>query len=147
MRARVLRLVTDEGVTTEGISRKLGSQWTMVQKAMAYLAASGQVKKAKIGHKTVWYFLTQEAADAFAAKKSKRAATPPNVEVVKTKTSFEKGAQIIVPQGVKVQECPPFRGLGFSETQPKERAFSSLGVGRYLPDEDAMLRRVARKGA
>ena len=145
IRARVLALVNDEGVTTEGLANKLGLAWTTVQKAMAFLSSTDQVKKAKIGHKTVWYFLTQEAADSFKVKKAKRADIPPAVSVVKTKTSFEKGAQIVIPPHVKPQECPPFKGLGFADEPGKVcGGFATMGVGRYLADED---RRLARKAA
>lgn len=67
IRARVLGAVNDEGVTTEGLANKLGLAWATVQKAMGYLTQAGKVKKAKFGHKTVWYFLTQQAADEFKA--------------------------------------------------------------------------------
>lgn len=154
-RDQVLAAITDSGWTVRKLLTVLTMQRKSIEEALAALLEAGKIHAHSFNGGTL-YFPTKEAAEAFrqSKKKQKSPLPPSNIKtsanscvVVKTKTSFEKGAQIIVPPHVQKQECPPFRGLGFSETQPKERAFSSLGIGRYMPDEDAMLRRVARKGA
>jgi hypothetical protein len=142
---RVLAAITDEGLTAKEIAGKLGMDPTAVRKPIARLFHEGHIHKAKFSSVLVWYFRSEAAAKAFTTPVRLKPAgfSPP-----KTKTGFDRGAKVVRPDHVKVQKCPGFQGLGFAApAKPADGSFAALGVGRYLPDEDAMLRRMARKGA
>lgn len=132
--------------TSAAIAKALKLRQEMVQGYLAEMDKAGRMFRATISVRECYWYTTKEAAQQKLKEHRERERHAP-VSIKIKHVSFVGDAKTVRPKGVKVEQGPPFRGLGFSETQPKERAFSSLGVGRYLPDEDAMLRRVARKGA
>jgi hypothetical protein len=118
----------------------LGWSRETVDTAVDSLERAGKIHSVKWRNATT-YFPTLAAAKAFQFGTKPTPALP---VAVKTKTSFDKRAQIVIPASVKVQECPPFKGLGFAEPVSTSGDFSRIGIGRYLPAED---RRLARKAA
>jgi hypothetical protein len=145
---RVEAAITESGWTVRRLMAALGWSRETVDTAVDSLERAGKIHGVKWRNATT-YFPTKAAADAFRWGTKPASALPPTVAVaVKTKTSFDKRAQIVIPKDVKVQECPPFKGLGFAD-EPKGvvGGFATLGVGKYLPNEDVALRRLARKAA
>jgi hypothetical protein len=139
---RVQAAITESGWTVRRLMAALGWSRETVDIAVDSLERAGKIHSVKWRNATT-YFPTLEAAKAFQFGTKPTPALPPTV-AVKTKTSFDKRAQIVIPTGVKVQECPPFKGLGFAEPVSTSGDFSRIGIGRYLPAED---RRLARKAA
>ena len=135
--------------TSAALGKKLGFPQSRVQKYLSAMEAVGRVFRVTRKCSQVNWFKTQQEADEFrkaalrAVKQAKTAPLPPTVML--KAASFSKGAQIVVPAHVKPQECPPFKGLGFADEPSKVvGGWATMGVGRYLADED---RRLARKAA
>jgi hypothetical protein len=148
VKQQIFDAIEDGGSTMEQIAKRTGRTNDSARDHMMAMEKAGMVHRARVEYNVCFWFKDKAKASAClqAHRESKKAA--PLVHIaVKVATKFETGAQIVVPKGVKVQECPSFKGLGFREMEPSERPFSSLGVGRYLPDEDVALRRLARKAA
>jgi hypothetical protein len=136
-----------DGDTVGDIAKRMRRTNDAVIDQLRQLEKMGLVFRARVHHNLCFWFKDEKKAQQ-RLKDYKEPEKAPLVHfVVKAPTKFEAGAQIVVPKGVKVQEGPAFKGLGFAEMEPSEKPFSSLGVGRYLPDEDAALRRLARKAA
>jgi hypothetical protein len=136
-----------DGDTVGDIAKRMRRTNDAVIDQLRQLEKMGLVFRARVHHNLCYWFKDEKKAQQKLKDYVEPAKAPLVHIAVKTATKFETGAQIVVPKGVKVQECPSFKGLGFREMEPSERPFSSLGVGRYLPDEDAALRRLARKAA
>jgi DNA-binding MarR family transcriptional regulator len=136
-----------DGDTVGDIAKRMRRTNDAVIDQLRQLEKMGLVFRARVHHNLCYWFKDEEKAQQ-KLKDYKEPEKAPLVHfVVKAPTKFEAGAQIVVPKGVKVQECPSFKGLGFREIGPVSGAFSSLGIGRYLADEDEALRRLARKAA
>jgi hypothetical protein len=138
---RVQAAITESGWTVRRLMAALGWSRETVDTAVDSLERAGKIHSVKWRNATT-YFPTLAAAKAFQFGTKPTPALP---VAVKTKTSFDKRAQIVIPTGVKVQECPPFKGLGFADEPSKVvGGWATMGVGRYLPEEG---RRLARRAA
>jgi hypothetical protein len=130
---RVLAAITDDGVTSEEVAKKIGMAWKTVRASIANLCEDGQVHRAKFSTKVVWYFRTKRAAEAF--QRPLMVERPGVIVPPKVTTHFKAAAQVFTPKHVKVQQCPGFNGLGFAANpEPVIGGFRTLGVGRYLEE-------------
>lgn len=143
-----LDAINEEGSTVDQIAKAMKRTNDNVRDQLLQLEKMGRLFRARVHNNVCFWFKDKAKAIKCLNERSesKKAATLVHI-AVKAATKFEADAQIVIPAGVKVQQCPQFRGLGFRDMEPEERAFSRLGPGRYLESDDAMLRRIARKGA
>lgn len=148
VKQQILDAIEDAGCTMEQIAKRTGRTNDSARDHMMALEKAGMVHRARVEYNVCYWFKDKAKAVACLQVHRETKKSAPLVHIaVKTATKFEAGAQIVVPKGVKVQQCPQFKGLGFRDMEPEERAFSRLGPGRYLESDEAMLRRIARKGA
>lgn len=137
----------NDGDTVGDIAKRMRRTNDAVIDQLRQLEKMGLVFRARVHHNLCYWFKDEKKAQQ-KLKDYKEPEKAPLVHfAVKAPTKFEAGAQIVTPKGLKVQQCPQFKGLGFRDMEPEERAFSRLGPGRYLESDEAMLRRIARKGA
>lgn len=148
LKRQFLDAIDDNGSTMEQIAKRMGRANDHAREHVVWLERAGMVHRARVAYNVCYWFKDKaKAIKCLQAHQESKKAAPLVHIAVKTATRFEAGAQIVIPKGVKVQQCPQFKGLGFRDMEPEERAFSRLGPGRYLTDEDSALRRLARKAA
>lgn len=148
IKRQFLAAIDDDGSTMDQVAKRMKRTNDHAREHMVALERAGLVHRARVAYNVCYWFKDKaKAIKCLQAHQDSKKAAPLVHIAVKTATKFETDAQIVIPAGVKVQQCPQFKGLGFRDMEPEERAFSRLGPGRYLESDEAMLRRIARKGA
>lgn len=131
---QVLGAITDKGVTSQEVAKKLDIGWMTVRKTIAKLCEQGLVHRAKFSPKVVWYFRTEGAAKAF--QRPLKVAVS-SIVPVRTQSGFDRAAKVVQPAHVQIQQGPAYRSP-LERMEPLEKgAFASAGIGRYLTEEMA----------
>jgi hypothetical protein len=134
LRQRILAAMADEGSTMEQIAKAIDRTNDCAREHMRALEKAGAVHRARVAYNVCYWFKDKaKAIQCLQAHSEAKNAAPLVHIAVKVATKFDRDAQIVVPKGVKVQEGPAFKGLGFAEQAgPVVGGWATLGVGRYL---------------
>lgn len=133
LKRQFLDAIDDNGSTMEQIAKRMGRTNDHAREHVVWLERAGMVHRARVAYNVCYWFKDKaKAIKCLQAHQESKKAAPLVHIAVKTATRFEPGAQIVVPAGVKVQECPQFRGLGFAEPERVVGGWATLGVGKYL---------------
>jgi len=107
LRQTILTLAArPEGLQTRDIQ---GHEPKDIHRRVHRLCESGHLYRAKVGHRSVWYFSTLQAAEQFEARH--RPVHAPTVNI-KTHAGWDRDAPMVITPATKYTVCPPTKAGG-----------------------------------